>query len=180
MAKILVLSDTHWNDAQQFNRRLEGLCLGVDLILHAGDAVDSFVHEKLRQWAPVHAVLGNCDRHHLRSVCQDRLEFEFEGVRFGMFHGHRANLLLPDHIASFFSPKTQFIIHGHSHIAADYLLDRNTHRTRAADHDEPFPCDGQVRIFNPGSFSEPRDQRPPSWGELWVEDGQLKAQHLFL
>ena len=159
MPNIIVLSDTHWSQPEAYSPKLGTICEGADLIVHAGDAVESFVLEWLQASAPVHAVVGNCDRRGVRAKWPGLQEFESGGVRFGLLHGHHVNLRDPAAIVGCFSAEVRFIIHGHTHLAAHYEYQG-------------------VQIFNPGSLSEPRDERGPSYGKLRVENGIVSATHL--
>jgi putative phosphoesterase len=164
MGRIVVISDTHWDDPLEFEERLEGICCGASLIIHAGDAVRPFVHERLSAWAPYKAVSGNCDGGQIRAKYPELDSFEIEGISIGLLHGHRADLTNPLNIASFFSNKPQIYIHGHSHVAIHYTHEIN----------------GETKHFlNPGSFSEPRDRRAPSWAEIDCSQGIFVIQHLF-
>jgi putative phosphoesterase len=84
---------------------------GVDLILHAGDLDDPAILDELRRIAPVRAVRGNW--HFLSPWPNDQslpltLDFEVEGRRFVVTHGHLSFwrniwdkhwLLMPNHRA---------------------------------------------------------------------------------
>ncbi len=95
---VLVISDTHVGAARR--RALPAALLeharAADLILHGGDVTDPDVLLELAAYAPVHAVLGNCDP--LESRLPEQLVVELAGVRIGMMHdpgpehGRRARL----------------------------------------------------------------------------------------
>jgi putative phosphoesterase len=158
MGRIIVISDTHWSQPEYYAPGLGAVCEGADLIIHSGDAVDGFVLEWLEQQAPVRAVVGNCDRRSVRERWPREQQFDFEGFNIGVLHGHQVNLREPSEIVAHFIPGVQLIIHGHTHLAANYEW-------------------RGVRIFNPGSLSEPRGERGPTYGLITIRDGLLEASH---
>ena len=159
MSWIAVLSDTHWSRPESYLSRLDQQLLGCSLILHAGDCVERFVLDRLSRIAPLQAVAGNCDRGSVRDWCPAVREFDYQGVRFGMLHGHQVDLHSPETILEQFSPDVQFIVHGHTHIPANYRFQGK-------------------QIFNPGSISEPRGSSSPSWGALRIKDGAVEVRHM--
>ena len=158
MPRIVVFSDTHWSRPEEYFPQVTAICRGADLIVHAGDAVDAFVLRWLQEIAPVQAVVGNSDRISVRECWPYCCEFELGGVHFGLFHGHQVEIRRAACIVNVFSPRVNVVIHGHSHMATHY------------EHQG-------VKIFNPGSLSEPRGERGATWGELIVEGGVVRAYH---
>lgn len=158
MARIIVLSDTHWSQPENYAPALGAVCEGADLIIHAGDAVDGFVLEWLEQQAPVRAVVGNCDRRSVKERWPRDQQFDFMGVNIGVLHGHQVSLHQPAEIVAHFVPGVQLIVHGHTHLAVDYDW-------------------RGVRIFNPGSLSQPRGERGPTYGVITVSEGHFSTAH---
>ena len=156
---IAVISDTHWSRPEDYDVRLDECVRGADLIVHAGDAVELFVLERLASLAPLKAVSGNCCRLNLRQRWPNFCEFEVEGVRFALFHGHQDDVYIPEDLAANYQGRADVLIHGHTHLAY------------AEQHDG-------VWVFNPGSVSEPRGQRGPTFGRIHVEQGQVRLEHL--
>jgi len=142
-------------DLERLMHRLSG----AHWILHAGDAVTPEVLEALEQVAPVLAVTGNCCMASLRLRYPEQRVDELEGLKIGMFHGHRVNLQSAQAVLDSFDPDVRVIIHGHTHLP------------RLESHGERW-------IFNPGSVSEPRFGCPPTYGWGTWGDGQLKLEHL--
>jgi uncharacterized protein len=149
---ILVVSDTHVGPArrQQLPAVLLEHARQADLILHGGDVTDPDVLLELAAYAPLHAVLGNCDP--LESRLPERLVVELAGVRIGMLHipgpedGRRARLA-----ASF--PGCRVVIFGHTHLPV---------------------CEDEhgLLLLNPGSPTERRraPHRSFAWLDVAVDD----------
>jgi putative phosphoesterase len=161
--RIGIVSDTHWNRAEQFDPRLEHCLQSVSLILHAGDVVEPFVLQRLNQIAPIRAVQGNCDREALRNVLSSKLELNIDGVRIGLLHGHQGNPANPEEYLELFSTRPHLLVHGHSHLAVNRMVEG-------------------VRIFNPGSASEPRNHLGPTVGLLEIDAarGIVSLEHVSL
>jgi putative phosphoesterase len=144
---VLVVSDTHVGPArrQQLPAALIEHARQADLILHGGDVTDPDVLLELAAYAPLHAVLGNCDP--LGSCLPERLVVELAGARIGMLHipgpehGRRARLA-----ASF--PGCRVVIFGHTHLPV---------------------CEDEhgLLLLNPGSPTERR--RAPHRSFAWLD-----------
>ena len=112
---VLVVSDTHVGPArrQTLPAALLEHARAADLILHGGDVTDPGVLLELGAYAPLHAVLGNCDP--LESRLPAELVVELAGIRIGMLHdpgaedGRRVRLR-----ARF--PGCRVVIFGHTHM----------------------------------------------------------------
>jgi putative phosphoesterase len=153
----MVVSDTHVGPArrQALPARLLEHARAADLILHGGDVTDPDVLLELAAYAPVHAVLGNCDP--LESRLPEQLVVELAGTQIGMVHdpgpedGRRARLR-----ARF--PGCRVVIFGHTHL--------------------PVCADAQaLLLLNPGSPTERR--RAPERSFAWLDlaaDGALAAR----
>jgi putative phosphoesterase len=161
--KVGIVSDTHWSREEQFDQRLELALAGVDLILHAGDVVEPFVIQRLNQIAPIRAVAGNCEHARLANVLSPKIELNLDGVRIGMLHGHQGDPFRPEGYLPLFSTDLQLLIHGHSHIAVNRML-------------------GGVRVFNPGSASQSRNELGPTVGRMEIDPvrGIVNLRHLDL
>lgn len=90
-------------------------CAKSDLVIHAGDFVESFVLEDLERLAPVRGVLGNMDGFDLSRLLGQKLEFELEGSRIGLIHGWGPPWDLEARVRKSFDVEPDIIIHGHSH-----------------------------------------------------------------
>jgi len=158
--RIAVLSDTHLRMGQALPRFVWEQLTQIDLIFHAGDLTHIGLLEELSYLAPVRAVRGNCD------VCDvslpERDVIEAEGVRIGLIHGNSGKgKSTPDRaFHAFKETAIDLIVFGHSHT----------------------PCmewrDG-ILLFNPGSPTDKRRESQYSMGLLEIQQGQVKAKHLY-
>ena len=152
---VLVLADTH------VPRRARGLPDALlphleraDLILHAGDLLETPVLDALSLYAPTHAVKGNVDGPEVN--LPETLELTLGGVKVAMVHdsgpkkGRRARMRR-------WFPEARVVVFGHSHIP---LLE-----------DE----DG-LMLLNPGSPTDKRRQPEHTFALLWAEDGSTRAE----
>ena len=153
MRHVVVLADTHIRRGG--SRRLPDAAYAhlerADVVLHAGDILVADVLEELSGFAPVHAVLGNNDIE-LVGVLPEVVEFEIEGVKFGMVHDSGASAGRARRLRRMF-PDADVVVFGHSHIP--WL--------------EPG-LDGQL-LLNPGSPTERRRQPVHTLATFDVEDG---------
>lgn len=153
--RIGVISDTHmFGRAKQLPRALvEGL-RGVDLILHAGDWVDTAVAGMLEQIAPTDGVAGNNDGRDIVQRYGRQKLLSLPGCRIGLVHGDGGRKSTLDRAMDAFREETvDVIIFGHSHIPY-----QGTH-------------DGTL-LFNPGSPTDKRRQPRYSYGLLeWEPQG---------
>lgn len=156
---VVVLADTHLRSAPDGSLRrwlppaADEYLEAADVILHAGDLLDSTVLERLRRYAPVHAVLGNNDLD-MVGLLPEILEVDLSGVRIAMVHdsgpaaGRARRLRLR-------FPEAHVVVFGHSHTPTNEKGE-----------------DGQL-LFNPGSPTQRRMQPSHSLGRLLIEDGMV-------
>ena len=132
--KILVISDSHGK--LENVRRVFGLERPFDMVLHLGDV--SHDEDEIRELAgercTVCFVRGNCD---LFSREPGHRDFKLGKYNIHMEHGQ----FLPDSLQS--------IAYKAEEIGADIMFFGHTHRPM-------LTWQGDVRIANPGSISEPR------------------------
>jgi putative phosphoesterase len=156
--RVIVLSDTHaprfWKSCP---RAVAAHLRGADVILHAGDVCTAAVLDELRQYAPVHAVLGNNDGPDVADWgAPPELQLDLGGITVAMIHDSGpASGRLRRMRAAF--PAADLVVFGHSHIPLDAS--------------EPG-----LRIFNPGSPTDRRRQPHGTLGVLEIADGQLAAR----
>ncbi len=156
LVRLGVISDTH---LPRRGRRLPAgvydLFEEVDLILHAGDFIDSGVFYELGEIAPVRGVLGNCDASELASLVPPKDSFEAGGVRIGMIHDSGSRDRRRARMAAAF-PNHRVLVFGHSH--------------------QPLvEDDGTLLLLNPGSACDPRAAKIPTVAILEIANRQPHA-----
>lgn len=161
MVRIGVVSDSHGSFRNVGRVRTE--CGRLDWFLHAGDHLRDATRIAVNLGVDpsrVRVVAGNCD---YPTTKPEEILVEIEGVKIYMTHGHdygvKSTLQRMHHRAQ--EVGARVAVFGHSHV--------------------PVLSDvGGVMLFNPGSMSEPRRPTdPPSCGLLVIEDGEIRAQHIF-
>ena len=161
--RIGVVSDTHIpNRARQLPPVLFDLFDGVDLILHAGDVVETRVLTELTAIAPVEAVAGNMDPFDLQQTLKEQKILELAGFRIGMIHGHGGSnrLKTPQRaLDAFVDDDVDCVVFGHSH--QPYLKRING-----------------ILLFNPGSPTDRRREPRYSCGILTLGK-TIEAEHLY-
>ncbi len=162
---IGVISDTHIPARARFIPvELMSVLEDANLILHAGDLVNESVLAKLGALAPVEAVAGNMDSLKLHHQLGYQKIVAAGGFHIGLMHGkgrtreaaYRAYQAFQDSHA-----KVNAVIFGHTHFP---ILEYHS----------------EVLLLNPGSPVEPRMGSSPSFGRMWVEDGALKGEIVYL
>jgi len=146
MTRIGLISDTHNLLRPDAAAWLQG-CVHI---LHAGDICRPEVLEDLGRIAPVTAVRGNNDQGAWAERLPVQCTAEFAGVRVHLLHDLAELAIDPAREA------VQVVLSGHSH--------RPLVQPR-----------GGVLFVNPGSAGPRRFTLPISLGELWIEDGQVRA-----
>ena len=155
--KIAVISDTHYiagvtRFPVDFWQHFEG----VDGIFHCGDIGDKELYADLTALAPVTAVLGNNDGPVFGGTLPERQMVTIEGVRIGMFHGHRWRAPF-----GFAREDIDLLLCGHTHVPRDEMIDG-------------------IRVINPGSVTRPRGGSQPSMGILEIQGKEINWQPLTL
>lgn len=162
MVRVAVVSDTHglFHKLEQAKEKLGQ----VDWLIHAGDHLRDAPRVAAAfglQPERVIAVVGNCD---YPARAPEQAELEIEGVRIWVTHGHHFGVKTTADRIYYRARElgVRVAVYGHSHIPV-------------------IADDGAVMLFNPGSLSDPRlPGDPPSCGLLEVNQGQVRASHLFL
>lgn len=157
--KIGVISDTHIPSVgDKLPDKIVEVFSGVDLILHAGDAVSGYVHDYLNLIAEEIAVCGNMD--HL-DVCKElpaKRIVEAGKFRIGLTHGYGAPGSLVDWVRHQFEGEhVDAIVFGHSHHAMNEVVDG-------------------VLMFNPGTATDRRFSHEQTVGILDVTDSGITGQ----
>lgn len=132
--RIGVISDTHLDD---YDEKMKGIIVehfsDVDIILHAGDMVDSRVL-KIFGNKEVKAVCGNMDNHSVRQKFPEHLLFEIQGFRFLLIHGWGSPWGIEEKISAKFKD-VNCVVFGHTHKPANHKKDN-------------------ILFFNPGSAAD--------------------------
>lgn len=126
----------------------------ADLILHAGDLVDSALLDTLAAYGPVRAVRGNLDPPD--SGLPETLEFEIGGVPVATIHDSGPKKGRRNRMRRRF-PEARVVVFGHSHIP--WLEDE----------------DGLL-LLNPGSPTDKRRQPDYTFALLDVEERNVQAE----
>lgn len=154
--KILVLSDTHRSLRNVIHIMSE--LTDVDRIIHLGDLVrDAQDLESIYNNIPIDYVAGNCDFFE-GNIPKEKI-IEVRGKRILLTHGHTYNVkyTYEDIIRLFQFKKVDVVLFGHSHIQHLQYI-------------------GEGILMNPGSISEPREGRKPSYGIIEIDDkGKVHA-----
>ena len=156
---VVVLADTHIpRRARALPEEIVPHLERADLVLHAGDLLETSVLDALSRYAPVRAVKGNVDGPEVD--LPEILEFEVGGVPVAMIHDSGAKKGRRGRMRRRF-PGARVVVFGHSHIP--WLED-----------------DGELMLLNPGSPTDRRGQPEHTFALLWVEDGVARAEVLTL
>ena len=155
--KILVLSDSH-RDIRNMKKAVQ--IEKPDRILHLGDHYqDAMKLAAEFPKIPLDAVSGNCDYDRVRT---EKLLL-LEEHRIFLCHGHDYHVK-----SSYLS-----LQYAAQEKDADIVLFGHTHMIFTAHHNH-------MHIMNPGSIGDPRTAAGPSYGLLFLEDGQVFLQTQFL
>ena len=130
--KIVVLSDTHMpRAAEDLPASVYKEIEASDMILHAGDFVETDILNKLRKLKPVRAVCGNMDSQAIHNELRQKEIIEIGKFKIGLIHGHGAPAGMIDTVAAEFTG-VDVIVFGHTHAPVNISKDG-------------------VLFFNPGS-----------------------------
>jgi uncharacterized protein len=159
--RVVVLADTHLRSETPAGRgRVRTLpeaaaehLRRADVILHAGDVLDSGVLAQLSRYAPVHAVLGNNDLSLIGTLPVTRT-LDIDGVRIAMIHDSGSSTGRAKRMHRRF-PDANVVVFGHSHAPVN-----------------EWTTSGQL-LFNPGSPTRRRLQPCHTLGELRIAGGVL-------
>ena len=161
--KVLVLADTHVNDAGMLPERLRGELKSADMVIHAGDYTGERLLEQLRALAgDFRGVYGNMDPEGIRKELRAKEIIEIEGVRIGVTHPSEGGSpvgLAARVRAKFKEEDTEpgVIIYGHSHEPQNEKMDN-------------------ILYLNPGSATGAFPARYRSFGVLTIENGVIRAE----
>ena len=158
--KVLVISDTHGR-LENAKKVIESLIPIKGLsVCHCGDYVsDARLIQKYYPQLTVHSVYGNCDVGFGEEYTQ---VVSIEGVPIYMCHGHRYGVKWGEY--------------------DELVIDTSAHDAKVAlcghSHMGHLQKSEGILVMNPGSLSQPRDSRHPSYGILEIEDGKVISAHI--
>lgn len=148
MYKILVLSDTHRKISHVID--LIDRIHDLNHIIHLGDVVEDAEDLKALYDVPFDNVAGNCDFYN--SGAPEYKIVEICGKRFYLTHGHR------EHVKSSLG-NLAYIAESEK---VDVVLFGHTHQPILTYHNDTI-------ILNPGSISEPRNSKFPSYAIIQID-----------
>lgn len=157
--KALILSDSHGNESalkKAFDREKQ-----LDAAVFLGDGCGEYFRcVRNLSGVSTYCVRGNNDFDH--SLALSAI-VEICGHKFLISHGHSFGVSLTD----------LRILNAAKANGCECALFGHTHRRFAEEKDGIF-------LFNPGSVSQPRDGKAPSYGLITEENGALKFKHMDL
>lgn len=158
---IGVLSDTHLRVGQSLPARVWEELSEADLIIHAGDILNSEVLTDLSSLAPVEAVRGNCDDWELAKLPERKI-LACEGKRIGLTHGaFGPGKTTPERaFRAFDKSEVDIIVFGHSHTPYSQWREG-------------------ILLFNPGSPTDKRRELKYSMGILKIDSTGIETKHLY-
>ena len=156
---VLVISDTHGQHEhlQEVLDRVK-----PDVIYHAGDAQGWEGRIQVMAGCPLFAVRGNCDFN--VELPSDRV-LELGEHRVFLTHGHLYDVRYHNHRLTEVAKRNgcDIAIYGHTHCPENIVEDG-------------------IRVINPGSLSQPRQEgRRPSYAVLYLdEQGEVTSNIVYL
>ncbi|MFE0798513.1 metallophosphoesterase family protein [Streptomyces sp. NPDC058812] len=154
--RLLLMSDTHLpKRARELPARLLAEIPGADVVLHAGDWVDTATLDLLESRSRrLVGVYGNNDGPGLRARLPEVAYADLGGLRFGVVHETGASQGRERRCADRY-PDLDVLVFGHSHIPWDTTTDTG------------------LRLLNPGSPTDRRRQPYCTYMTAEVADGRL-------
>lgn len=151
--KILVISDSHGK-----TRNIHRIILKekkLDAIIHLGDEYNDYLEIKDCYDIPAYGVIGNVD-YKFEGPSVDVLELN--NYKILICHGHNYRVKESLEILRYKAKSVSAVIalYGHSH--------------------KPYIEEDDIFILNPGSVSEPRSERYPSYAILELNDNSINGE----
>ena len=161
MVRLLLLADTHVpRRARDLPRAVWQAVDDADVVLHAGDWVDTATLDRLEERAArLVGVWGNNDGPALRERLPEVARATIGGLRFGMVHETGAAAGREARMDQAF-PGLDVLVFGHSHIPWDSTTPAG------------------MRLLNPGSPTDRRRQPFCTYLTATAEDARLSAVEL--
>jgi putative phosphoesterase len=155
--RVLALSDTHIpRAAHDLPDRVYAEIGNVDIILHAGDFVESEILYRLRGLKKTYAVHGNMDTQELRRVLKYKEIIQVGKFKIGLIHGYGPPRDIIETVKSEFTD-VDAIVFGHSHSAVNIVKDG-------------------VLFLNPGSPTDTVFASKKTYGIIEITDNDLQGK----
>ena len=154
---VVVLADTHTaGSSRPLPSGAWPYIEVADHILHAGDVCDPQLLDELETFAPVTAVMGNCDALDVKHWgALPEAVLDIAGVTIAMVHDSGPRKGRAERLTRRF-PNAAVIVFAHSHLPVNEMA-------------------GPTLLFNPGSPTWRRTAPHPSLGILYIEGGRVEA-----
>ena len=137
---IVIVSDTHSSRGHELEGAILETVTEADAVIHAGDFTSLEALEAFESTCPVfYAVHGNADSRAVKERLPTVRTVEEAGLRFALTHTRPGG-------------ETELAVFGRSR-AADIVVSGHTHRPLVREA-------GDVLLLNPGSYAQPRGNRP--------------------
>ena len=155
--KILVMSDSH-GKTRNVHKAIQKE-EHVDMIIHLGDKYCDFEEIVGCYDIQAHGVVGNID--YFDEGPSYKL-IDIEGKKVFISHGHRYKVNHDLEMLKFKAKDlgADIVLYGHSHV--------------------PYIEDGNMYIMNPGSISEPRTEKYPSYALLEISKTQIRGNIIYI
>ncbi len=124
MARILVISDTHFRAPGVLSPRLLRLIAGSDCVVHCGDFVSTTVVDELRRLSRHFVgVYGNADPDNVRRMLPAETTFLSGGKEIAVIHPYWGGdeYGLEDELTARY-PRADVILFGHTHVPCNLTM----------------------------------------------------------
>lgn len=148
---LVVVSDTHGRESPRLEGRTERAVDEADLVIHAGDFMTETVLDAFETRCDLRGVYGNNDTEGVCGRLSAERIVEWEGLRIVVVHGHEHREMERSMLGR--QSNADLVVFGHSH--------------------KPEVVDGVVPMLNPGSYADPRWNRPAHAELEWDADSAL-------
>ena len=130
----------------------------IDYLIYAGDGLDMVLESEIASDFELLAVQGNCD--HLPQYSRERV-IDLGEQRILLAHGKRYRIKLG----------LDNLYYKAQEVEADIVIFGHTHCRYAGEEDG-------ILFFNPGSISQPKDDKGPSYGLLKIDGQKIDYEHI--
>ncbi|MFO7818928.1 MAG: metallophosphoesterase [Halanaerobacter sp.] len=154
--RLAVFSDAHRNLVRMESTLAE--LEDIDYLVYAGDGLNMVLESGIASDFELLAVQGNCD--HLPQYPRERV-IDLGEQRILLTHGKRYRIKLG----------LDNLYYKAQEIEADIVIFGHTHCRYAREEEG-------VLFFNPGSISQPKDSKGPSYGLLEIDGPRVDYEHV--